>query len=170
MKGKLLVLFTLSTVAGAVLADHKQDILQTQFRQMAEECQLALDGKRGYDVPVEAPATLSGCYSHKVRITFQEAKNHRFLEGRFVGTYLELPRMAYGQDRPRLLRAALQAEQTLAVAAYDGALHGRLSPVLAYRVASATLPASQQAFASRAIARGADPSEVAEATAAGYQQ
>ncbi len=167
MKRNIFVAVALSTLAGTALADRKEELLQIQFRQMAEDCQRAIDGTIGHDLPAGSKATLSDCYQQKVRVSFSQAKLHHDLRGRFEGSYLIMPRMAYGADRSKMLRAALKAEPSLAVAAYDGALRGRVSPVLAYTVASATLPSAQQSFAQRAIAYGADPSQVAEATAAG---
>ena len=167
MKGKLLLLVSLASLTGTALADRRDEILRTQFRQMAEDCQRAIDGQPGHALPKAAPRDVAGCYGYKVRVSFQQAKSHRLLSGQFYGDHLILPRLAYGADRKRMLRAALQAEPTLALTAYDSALQGRLQPVLAYQVASQTLPAASAGFASRSIAYGADPAAVSEATAAG---
>ena len=166
---KLVSVIALCALTGTAVADRKEDLLQIQFRQMAEDCQRAIDGAAGYELPANSKATLSDCYQQKVRVSFNQAKLHHDLRGRFEGSYLIMPRMAYGADRSKMLRAALKAEPSLAVAAYDGALRGRVSPVLAYTIASAALPSAQQSFAQRAIAYGADPSQVAEATAAGIR-
>lgn len=167
MKGKLLLLVSVACLAGPTLADRRDDILRTQFRQMAEDCQRAIDGQPGHELPKAAPRDLAGCYGYKVRVSFQQAKSHRRLSGQFRGDHLILPRLAYGADRKRMLQAALQAESSLALVAYDSALQGRLQPVLAYQVASQMLPAASAGFARRSIAYGADPVAVSEATAAG---
>ena len=167
MKSNLLLVLLLSCLAEPALADRRDDVLRMQFRQMAEECQLAIDGTPGYVLPNPVAASVAACYGEKVRVSFRQAKTHRVLSGQFRGEHLTLPRLAYGSDRKRLLQAALLAEPSLALTAYESALQGRLSPVLAYQIASQTLPATSTSFARRSIAHGADPAVVSEATAAG---
>lgn len=167
MKRKLLLVLLATGLTDVALADRRDDVLRTQFRQMAEECQLAIDGVPGYVLPDRAARSVAACYGEKVRVSFQQAKSHRLLSGRFQGDHLILPRLAYGADRKRLLQAALLAEPSLALTAYDSALQGRLAPTLAYQIASQTLPAARTNFARRSIAHGADPAVVSEATAAG---
>jgi len=137
---------------------------------MAEECQLALDHAPGYRLPKAAPATLSGCYGHKVKISFRETRSDRSRAAVFQGSYLQLPRLSYGGDRQRMLRAALQAEPSLVMAAYNAALQGRLSANLAFAVASTSIPARTDEFGRTAIAMGADPDRVLAATAAGSRR
>lgn len=154
-------------LASSVRADVQQEQMQAGFRRMAEECQLALDKHPGYRLPSPAATDLASCYAEKVRVSFQEARAESSFNFNFHGSYLSINSFNYGLDRSRMLRAALQAEPRLAVAAYDGALRGYLEPVLAYRVASADLPQHREQFAQASIRRGVDPNLLLAATAAG---
>lgn len=157
------------TFAVSVQAGHKDEILQIQFRQMAEECQLAVDGEPGYDLPAGANS-VANCYADKVNQSFRQARSHRGLVGTFYGDYLTVPRFSYLRDRSAMLQAAIGAEPRLALTAYQAALKGRLNPYHAHRVASASLPARASDLTRVTVAMGADPNRLLEATAAGRRE
>lgn len=154
-------------LAEQALADRQQQYLQAAFRVMAEDCQRAVDGVPGHAFPKPDIRDLQGCYSEKVRRSFAEAKNEHGLNLNFYGTYLRITDFSYGRDRQRMLMAAMQADPKLALVAYDAALRGRLNPLTAFRVAARLQPEQREQFARHSIERGADPSQVLAATAAG---
>ncbi len=72
-------------------------------------------------------------------------------------------------NTPSLLYAALQAYPDTAESVFDEALTLGVEPYYAVTAATRALPLQDSQFARRAIAFGADPSRVTEATAAGHQ-
>lgn len=155
------------SVLGSAYAANKPEILQIQFRQMAEECQLGVDGHPGYPLPADAGHSLSSCYAHKVQQSFREARWNNGISTTLRGSYLQVPRFSYGRDRAAMLQAAISAEPVLAMTAYQAALNSRLNPYLAHSVASTSLPARANELTRVTVAMGADPNRLLEATAAG---
>lgn len=156
-----------ASVFGSADAANKPEILQIQFRQMAEECQLGVDGHPGYPLPAAAGNSLASCYAHKVQQSFREARWNNGVSSTLRSSYLQVPRFSYGRDRAAMLRAAINAEPTLALTAYQAALQGRLNPYLAHNIASNSLPARASELTRVTVAMGADPNRLLEATAAG---
>lgn len=169
MRTRTVVLIASALLAGEALADRQQkDLnLQNAFRDMAEDCQRAVDGEPGYRFPKADANTLERCYGEKVRRSFDEARSERNISPIFYGTYVQISDFSYGRDRHRMLKAAMEAEPKLAFVAYEAALNGRLSPVKAFEVASRILPGQHERFARHSIEHGADPGRVLSATAAG---
>lgn len=170
MNRLLLSVAVSASAFSSAYAANKPEILQIQFRQMAEECQLAVDGHTGYPMPADAGNTLASCYAHKVQQSFREARWNNGISSTLRGSYLQVPRFSYGRDRASMLQAAINAEPTLALTAYQAALQGRLNPYLAHNVASTSLPARATELTRVTVAMGADPNRLLEATAAGRRE
>lgn len=139
----LLVLMLTST---GVFANTKEVSMQKQFRQMAEECQLALDKVPGYQLPNKNVSTLASCYRHKVKKTFAEARAQRDRQRTLRGQYFYSAQFNYGMDVKRMLKSALQAEPSLSLVAYQAALEGRVNPRVALQIATATQPQNEAKF------------------------
>lgn len=159
------LLMSTALLQGAANADSVNDtILDTQFRQMAEACQLDID--RAQHNGGQAVA-LQDCFADKVKVTFLELKNHSVRDHWFYGTYVKIPRRITSSERESFLRAAIESDPLLSLTAFNSALEGRLNVYYATEVASTYLPEQSDNLARIAIARGAPPDRVTAATAAG---
>ena len=158
--------------ANALAESHVQKILATQFRQMAEECQIDVDKRQSSQDFSEASMTSDGpnlksCYADKVQQTFRELRFHTASSPRFYGTYVKVPRRVGHSTLDDFIHAAVQADPVLSLTAFNSVLSAHINVYTATKLAQAAAPDRAVEFSQLAIAYGAEPSRITAATAAG---
>lgn len=171
MKSLVCVLSVVAS-ATALAESHWQNILDTQFRQMAEECQMDVDKRQSNQYLLDISSAsqepnLKSCYANKVQHTFRELRFHLASSPRFYGTYVIVPGRVGSSKLDEFIQAAVKADPVLALTAFNAVLKAHINVYTATKMAQAALPERAMEFSQLAIASGAEPSRITAATAAG---